>query len=225
MKITLLVVTNELSKGSFPPALFSAFDVAWAPNLEAVPKLVKKQNFDICFVQLERFRRSDMALLRQVLKSGMILDLLVAVERDSVEKVLETLGERGECLVKPYFPTELQNKLARMAAKRVLERENRFWRVELAALLADRESLSRNDIPPEIWEKAKEGKTKDEGHSFRKSRKEFEKQCLKQALERVHGNQTLAAKALGIHRNTLIWKMKRLHLKVESTLGSRKGPK
>lgn len=216
MKITLLVVSDELSKADLSEAAFNGFEITWALNLDAVAKLVKKQNFDICFVQLDRFRRPDLAFLRQVQKTGMVHDLLVAVERTHVEKVLETFGEKAECLVKPYFSMELRNKLGRMAAKRLLERENRFWRVELAALLADRKSLSRNDIPPEIWERAKDGKAKDEGHSFRKSRKEFEKQCLKQALERTHGNQTLAAKALGIHRNTLIWKMKRLHLRVES---------
>jgi transcriptional regulator with PAS, ATPase and Fis domain len=99
-----------------------------------------------------------------------------------------------------------------------LERENRFWRQELMALFAGRESLTREDIPSEYLGKSLE--TPKSGReeplsSLKRSRLQFERQCVRKALERAQGNQTLAAKSLGLHRNTLIWKLKELRLEAE----------
>ena len=41
---------------------------------------------------------------------------------------------------------------------------------------------------------------------------EFEKKFIKRALERSNGNQSRAAKLLGIHRNTLSRKVDAYHL-------------
>ncbi len=43
----------------------------------------------------------------------------------------------------------------------------------------------------------------DRGIPFQKAVKEFEKQFIMKSLERSGDNRTQAAKALGIHRNTL----------------------
>jgi len=224
VKPSILIVSDELTRASFAPTFFGAYDLTFAANLDTVLKTLKKQRFDICFIQLRRFQRPHLALLRRLLRTGSDLDLLAAAEWDQVEKLVEALGEKGNCLTRPYYPRQLKGQFDRIIAKRALEKENRFWRVELAALFADKPSLTREDIPLDLWEKAKEGRTKEDGASFKRSRKEFEKQCLRQALERVHGNQTQAAKALGIHRNTLIWKLKKLHLAADSTQNTRKRP-
>ncbi len=41
---------------------------------------------------------------------------------------------------------------------------------------------------------------------------EFEKRFIKKMLDRANGNQSKAAQALGIHRNTLSRKIEELHL-------------
>lgn len=43
----------------------------------------------------------------------------------------------------------------------------------------------------------------ERGILFEEALGEFEKRFIKRTLERAHGNQCLAAKMLGIHRNTL----------------------
>jgi hypothetical protein len=137
--------------------------------------------------------------------------LLVAVEHNQIQKGMDVLGSYWDYLIIPYALNELKLKLEKILMKKHLERENRFWRVELAALFADRKSLTLEDIPAEIWEKGV-GEPKKESQFFKRSRREFERECLRGALERAMGSQTQAAKSLGIHRNTLIWKLKRLNL-------------
>jgi DNA-binding NtrC family response regulator len=46
-----------------------------------------------------------------------------------------------------------------------------------------------------------------------KARDSFERQFILKALKRAQGNQSEAARILGIHRNTLIQKMKALDLR------------
>ena len=43
----------------------------------------------------------------------------------------------------------------------------------------------------------------ERGLMFAEATSEFEKKFILKVLEKYHGNQTKAAKALGIHRNTL----------------------
>jgi len=43
----------------------------------------------------------------------------------------------------------------------------------------------------------------DRGILFEEARTEFEKKFIKRVLDRNNGNQSRAAKVLGIHRNTL----------------------
>ena len=50
------------------------------------------------------------------------------------------------------------------------------------------------------------------GVFFQDAVSEFEKKFIRKVLEASGGNQSLAAKALGIHRNTLGRKMEEYHL-------------
>jgi DNA-binding NtrC family response regulator len=48
---------------------------------------------------------------------------------------------------------------------------------------------------------------------FREARHEFERQLILRALDEAGGNQTVAARSLGLHRNTLVVKMAQLGLR------------
>jgi DNA-binding NtrC family response regulator len=50
------------------------------------------------------------------------------------------------------------------------------------------------------------------GLSLREARSHFERQYILNILERVQWNQTEAARVLGLHRNTLAWKLQRLRI-------------
>ena len=52
----------------------------------------------------------------------------------------------------------------------------------------------------------------EKGILFDEAREEFERRFIQQVLERTQGNQTRAALALGVHRNTLSRKMAELQL-------------
>ncbi len=211
MKPTALIISSEWKKDA-GAGVFSKLETTFVRDLPIALKTLKKNHFDVILVQMDLVKKNDFHFLKQIQKMDGSADLLVVLEQSRVQTAMETLVGHWDYLMTPYFGDELKLKVEKILFKRNLERENRFWRVELAALLADRGTLSREDVPEEIWDKAAEGKHKDEGQSFKKSRKEFEKECLRRALERAQGSQTRAAKALGIHRNTLIWKLKRLNL-------------
>ena len=50
------------------------------------------------------------------------------------------------------------------------------------------------------------------GLSLREARSHFERQYILNILEKVQWNQTEAARVLGLHRNTLAWKLQRLRI-------------
>jgi DNA-binding NtrC family response regulator len=215
VKSSILIVSPDAKKDAFFEDVFAKFESVFVEDLLSALKALNKSHFDICFIQVHLSKKADFHLLKQVQKMDGTSDLLVALRPDQISSAMETLGGHWDYLFQPYLLSELKLKFEKILVRRNLERENRFWRVELAALLADRGTLTLKDIPTEIWEKAGNGKAKEESQSFKRSRKEFERECLRGALERAQGSQTQAAKALGIHRNTLIWKLKKLNLENE----------
>jgi DNA-binding NtrC family response regulator len=58
----------------------------------------------------------------------------------------------------------------------------------------------------------------DEPLSFRQARQNFERQLILRAMDRAGGNQTVAARLLGLHRNTLLAKMARVGLRSDHGL-------
>jgi two-component system response regulator AtoC len=86
--------------------------------------------------------------------------------------------------------------------------------VEMMALFAGKETLTIEDIPLDILVKQIDlAKTKEEAKlSLKRVRRQFERQYIRKVLERTRGNQTRTAATLGLHRNTLIWKLKELNL-------------
>jgi len=86
--------------------------------------------------------------------------------------------------------------------------------IEMMVLFAGKETLTIEDIPLDILVKQIDlAKNKEEAKiSLKRVRRQFERQYIRKILERTRGNQTRTAATLGLHRNTLIWKLKELNL-------------
>jgi transcriptional regulator with PAS, ATPase and Fis domain len=95
----------------------------------------------------------------------------------------------------------------------VRELENLVER--LVVLGRDNEPISHEDLPLEILldSPSSQQAVVPEKDGLLKARDSFERQFILKALKRTQGNQSEAARILGIHRNTLIQKMKALDLK------------
>jgi len=87
--------------------------------------------------------------------------------------------------------------------------------IEMLVLLSAQETITVQDLPPTILtnQAVKEANEQGEGISLKKARQQFERQFILRVLEKVRWNQTKAAKAMGIHRNTLILKMEELEIR------------
>jgi DNA-binding NtrC family response regulator len=84
--------------------------------------------------------------------------------------------------------------------------------IERSVALATEKVIQLADIPLDLA--MVPGRTPwDDGLTFREARQEFERQLILRALDRAEGNQTVAARMLGMHRNTLITKMVQLGLR------------
>jgi len=84
--------------------------------------------------------------------------------------------------------------------------------IERSVALAADKVIQLADIPLDLA--MVPGRTPwDDGLTFREARQEFERQLILRALDRAGGNQTVAARMLGMHRNTLITKMVHLGLR------------
>jgi transcriptional regulator with PAS, ATPase and Fis domain len=98
----------------------------------------------------------------------------------------------------------------------IRELENLIERI--VVLGPDGHSIDEKDLPfdlllrDEIDGEAPEGQA---GDGLVQARHAFERQFILRTLERCRWNQTNTARMLGIHRNTLLQKMKSLHINVE----------
>ncbi len=168
------------------------------------------------------------------------IDLAAAVEKGAFRKdlyqflvsfplALPPLRERREDVpdLIDYF-LKIANQKARVPVKVIQKEAIQFltqyaWpgnlrelenSVEMMVLFAGKETLTIEDIPLDILVKQIDlAKTKEEAKlSLKRVRRQFERQYIRKVLERTRGNQTRTAATLGLHRNTLIWKLKELNL-------------
>jgi DNA-binding NtrC family response regulator len=84
--------------------------------------------------------------------------------------------------------------------------------VERAVALARDPVIQLDDLPLDLA-LAPEAAAADERFTLREARQEFERQLILRALDRAGGNQTAAARRLGLHRNTLLAKLAQLGLR------------
>ena len=114
----------------------------------------------------------------------------------------------------PGFTTQALEVLERYAwPGNVRELENLVER--LVVLGPDNEPISHEDLPLEILLDSPLAQQAfvPEKDGLLKARDSFERQFILKALKRAQWNQSEAARILGIHRNTLIQKMKALDLR------------
>jgi DNA-binding NtrC family response regulator len=84
--------------------------------------------------------------------------------------------------------------------------------IERAVALAQSETISLRELPLDLSILGHDviERTQKNGLSLREARNHFERQYILSILERVQWNQSEAARVLGLHRNTLLWKLQRL---------------
>jgi DNA-binding NtrC family response regulator len=88
--------------------------------------------------------------------------------------------------------------------------------IEMLVLLAARDVISTEDLPANILTNQVIMETSDTNGdmiTLKRARHQFERQFILRILEKLHWNQTKAAKMMGIHRNTLILKMEELDIR------------
>jgi DNA-binding NtrC family response regulator len=82
--------------------------------------------------------------------------------------------------------------------------------VERAVVLAEGAVLGLNDLPLDVvFERRRGPEPSGDLLPLNEATEEFERQIVLRVLERVHGNQSEAARVLGIHRNSLKFKLAR----------------
>ncbi len=84
--------------------------------------------------------------------------------------------------------------------------------IERAVALAQSETISLRELPLDLSILGHDviERTQKNGLSLREARNHFERQYILSILEKVQWNQSEAARVLGLHRNTLLWKLQRL---------------
>jgi DNA-binding NtrC family response regulator len=86
--------------------------------------------------------------------------------------------------------------------------------IERAVALAQSETISLRELPLEISILGGDiiEDIQKAGVTLREARSHFERQYILNILDKVQWNQTEAARVLGLHRNTLAWKLQRLRI-------------
>jgi DNA-binding NtrC family response regulator len=170
---------------------------------------------------------TDTDLPAEVEKGNFRKDLSQFLNSFSI--VLPALRERREDIpgLVDYF-LKVTNQKAKIQVKNIQKEAIQFltqysWpgnlkelenSIEMMVLFAGKDTLTIEDIPLDILVKQIDlAKTKEEAKlSLKRVRRQFERQFIRKILERTRGNQTRTAATLGLHRNTLIWKLKELNL-------------
>lgn len=86
--------------------------------------------------------------------------------------------------------------------------------IERVVALAREDTVTLKDLPLEIsiMQNGLLEKIQKEGFTLKEARRHFETQYILGIMDKVQWNQTEAAKVLGLHRNTLVWKIQQLEL-------------
>ncbi|HXL72758.1 MAG TPA: helix-turn-helix domain-containing protein, partial [bacterium] len=86
--------------------------------------------------------------------------------------------------------------------------------IETMVFFAGKETLTMDDIPLDILIKQMDLAEIRQSVkiSVKQLQRQFERIYIRKMLERHHGNQSQAAKDMGLHRNTMISKLKQLNL-------------
>jgi DNA-binding NtrC family response regulator len=87
--------------------------------------------------------------------------------------------------------------------------------VERLVVISKHESIQLRELPLDLQSSHTPlvEQLEEEGYDLRKAVQQFEREYIRRVLEKTHWNQTVAARMLGIHRNTLLGKIEQLDLR------------
>jgi two-component system response regulator AtoC len=87
--------------------------------------------------------------------------------------------------------------------------------VERLVVISKHETIQLRDFPLDLQSAHTPlvEQLEEEGYDLRKAVQQFEREYIRRVLEKTHWNQTMAARMLGIHRNTLLGKIEQLELR------------
>jgi two-component system response regulator AtoC len=87
--------------------------------------------------------------------------------------------------------------------------------VERLVVISKHETIQLRDLPLDLQSSHTPliEQLEGEGYDLRKAVQQFEREYIRRVLEKTHWNQTVAARMLGIHRNTLLGKIEQLELR------------
>ena len=87
--------------------------------------------------------------------------------------------------------------------------------VERLVVISKHETIQLRELPLDLQSSHTPlvEQLEEEGYDLRKAVQQFEREYIRRVLEKTHWNQTVAARMLGIHRNTLLGKIEQLDLR------------
>jgi DNA-binding NtrC family response regulator len=87
--------------------------------------------------------------------------------------------------------------------------------VERLVVISKHESIQLRELPLDFQPSHSPliEQIEEDGYDLRKAVQQFEREYIRRVLEKTHWNQTVAARMLGIHRNTLLGKIEQLDLR------------
>jgi DNA-binding NtrC family response regulator len=87
--------------------------------------------------------------------------------------------------------------------------------VERLVVISKHESIQLRELPLDLQSSHTPlvEQLEEEGYDLRKAVHQFEREYIRRVLEKTRWNQTVAARMLGIHRNTLLGKIEQLDLR------------
>jgi two-component system response regulator AtoC len=144
------------------------------------------------FVPPLRSRKGDIALL--------------------VQYFLTKYNRQFNRLVRGFSPAAMDALHAYDWPGNVRELENI---VERLVVISRHETIQLRDLPLDLQSSHTPlvEQLEGEGYDLRKAVQQFEREYIRRVLEKTHWNQTVAARMLGIHRNTLLGKIDQLELR------------
>lgn len=171
-----------------------------ASGVEEPKARSKDPIFEKGFVDL--FASSRMALPSLRDRNGEIPDLIQRYLKLSKARVKGIEKEALQALVQYPWPENLDE------LRKCLETMVHYAR---------KGTLGAEDIPLDFFLKMMEVSStgKQSKHLLRKVNRQFERKYILKVLENSRGNQTRTAKVLGLHRNTILQKLKELNLEAD----------
>jgi DNA-binding NtrC family response regulator len=125
---------------------------------------------------------------------------------------LEKYNRQFNRQVRGFSPAAIEAMQAYDWPGNVRELENI---VERLVVISKHESIQLRELPLDLQSSHTPlvEQLEEEGYDLRKAVQQFEREYIRRVLEKTRWNQTVAARMLGIHRNTLLGKIEQLDLR------------